>query len=272
MDSELKKIFGEIKKTRIDPAAKSVLREKVLLSARGYEPAYEEATPKRSWFLASHRIFAYVAVAVIFVGGVGISYSAETSLPGEALYQVKVVLNESVLRVFSVTQESRISFEANMADRRLSEAEVLLEKGELSGDIKNNLLEQALQRVDKFVTKTGDLNEKTVKEEEKEPSAESVVGEVVIESEVLATTTEDRFEKEKKDIKEGLSEARDRIEKAKSSLRVERGQDVRKGVERAVINANEARTLIRGAMEDRRGENNKSEEQKTGEKEGGDEN
>lgn len=64
-------------------------------------------------------------ILVLLVGGSGVSYAAEGSLPGEVLYPVKVHVNESVRGWVSVSEEAKADWEARRALRRLEEAEKL---------------------------------------------------------------------------------------------------------------------------------------------------
>lgn len=61
----------------------------------------------------------------------GVSYAAESALPGEPLYPVKVSVNEEVRAALTFDAEARAVWEAERALRRLEEAEALAAKNEL---------------------------------------------------------------------------------------------------------------------------------------------
>ncbi len=61
----------------------------------------------------------------------GISYAAEGAIPGDALYPVKVSVNEPVRAALTVSEKKRAEWEAERAGRRLSEAEELARRGAL---------------------------------------------------------------------------------------------------------------------------------------------
>jgi hypothetical protein len=79
------------------------------------------------------KLIEAMAVLLLIVGvGAGTSNAAEGSLPGDLLYPVKVSFNEPVEGVFAVSQAAKNSWDMKLADRRLSEAEVLAAQGRLT--------------------------------------------------------------------------------------------------------------------------------------------
>ena len=84
------------------------------------------------FFAAGHaRIAASAAVVILLVGG-GTSYAAESALPGDALYAVKIGINEKIAATLALSPEAHVHFDAQLADRRLQEAELLAAEGRLS--------------------------------------------------------------------------------------------------------------------------------------------
>lgn len=77
---------------------------------------------------------ALVVILALFLGG-GVSFAAENALPGDALYVVKTEVNENVRAALAVSAEADARWHANVAERRLKEAEALSARGELSGDV-----------------------------------------------------------------------------------------------------------------------------------------
>jgi prefoldin subunit 5 len=74
---------------------------------------------------------------VLFFGG-GISYFAESSLPDEFLYPIKIYVNENAEEAISVTDGMKADFEIQSASRRLAEIEKLAEKNKLTEKILEN--------------------------------------------------------------------------------------------------------------------------------------
>src|SRR3989344_3681106 len=95
------------------------------------------------FFAASYaRSMASAAVLIVLVGG-GTSYAAESALPGDSLYAVKIGINEKIASTLAVSPEAHVHFAAQLADRRLQEAERLAADGRLSSregvEVESNL-------------------------------------------------------------------------------------------------------------------------------------
>lgn len=71
-----------------------------------------------------------VLIIAILLGGA--SFSAENALPGDALYPVKVSINEEVKSALSFSAEAKARYEAKRAEKRLDEAEKLAAEGRLN--------------------------------------------------------------------------------------------------------------------------------------------
>ena len=76
-------------------------------------------------------VFASVLLLAMTVGGT-VSYAAESALPGEFLYGIKVHINEPLAGSFKFTSESRARYETRRTIRRLEEAEHLAVRSNLS--------------------------------------------------------------------------------------------------------------------------------------------
>ncbi len=79
-----------------------------------------------------------VVLIMLLVGG-SVSFAAQGSLPGDALYGVKVNFNERVEGALSMSGEAKANLEAHLAERRLIEAEKLASKGELNSEIESEI-------------------------------------------------------------------------------------------------------------------------------------
>ncbi len=69
--------------------------------------------------------FAAATLAILLVGGTGTAFAAQGALPGDALYGVKVNIEEPILGAFATSPEAQANWSAELASRRLSEAEQL---------------------------------------------------------------------------------------------------------------------------------------------------
>lgn len=83
-------------------------------------------TGRQAW-----RRFAPIALGLFLTVGIGTSYAAEGALPGDVLYPVKIYINESVKTSLARTPKESAKVEADLAIKRLEEAEVLEKSGRL---------------------------------------------------------------------------------------------------------------------------------------------
>jgi hypothetical protein len=81
-------------------------------------------------YVGSHGI-ATAALVCVLVVGVGTSYAAGGALPGDALYPVKININEKFEAVLASDVE-KVALSQKLTERRLEEAEILAARGELT--------------------------------------------------------------------------------------------------------------------------------------------
>jgi len=79
-------------------------------------------------------------IAIMLIAGGGTSYAAESSVPGDFLYPVKIEVNENVKSAFAVSNEAEASLQARLAEERLEEAEELAARGELTAETSANII------------------------------------------------------------------------------------------------------------------------------------
>lgn len=80
-----------------------------------------------------------IAAAIILAGGFGTSQMADSSLPGDALYGVKVHVNEPMKHAFAFSAESDAKVSAEILNRRAEEARALQSEGRLDAEAKAEL-------------------------------------------------------------------------------------------------------------------------------------
>ncbi len=145
----IKTIFREAKEVKLDKEKKNSIERDLLLFIKD-NPAKTEAKNGffKNVFLAGNIITAYkfrfrlttsVALAlslVLFIANV--SAKAESSLPGDVLYPVKVDFNEKIKLILSFSDEAKTKKNIQFNERRLQEAEQLIIKGKMN---KNNQIQ-----------------------------------------------------------------------------------------------------------------------------------
>jgi hypothetical protein len=91
---------------------------------------------------------AFALMLSLLLGTGSVSYAAEDALPGDILYSVKVRVNEEVQGVLAVSDEEKVSWAKERAERRVSEASELASQGRLDAEKKEtvaHLLEEHTQ-------------------------------------------------------------------------------------------------------------------------------
>ncbi|MFA6566196.1 MAG: DUF5667 domain-containing protein, partial [Candidatus Paceibacterota bacterium] len=105
--------------------------------------------------------FAIFVVAVFFLGGV--SYSAESAIPGDFLYPVKIYANEKAGGIIAVTDKMEAGFLAKSAGRRLLEIEKLAEKNKLTKEKLADLQNRFYENIKNFKEISQRMEEKNQK-------------------------------------------------------------------------------------------------------------
>jgi hypothetical protein len=132
-----------------DPIKDASLTESERISMRNNVVSFMEAHPVRQPLAIRIRETAitYIqyfnsgamrpvsfAFALVLVVGVGTSYAAEGALPGDPLYAVKVHFTEKVQGAFAISTTEKVEWNAELLERRLTEAETLAAEGKLTSD------------------------------------------------------------------------------------------------------------------------------------------
>ncbi len=115
------------------------LDEKKAVLARIVGPALS-ARPVRSpwsiysfsvWIQENRLLTSIAALLLIFLSGNGVVFAAERTLPGDALYPIKVDIVEPLRGALISSPVAKAEYQASIADRRLSESETLAIQGKL---------------------------------------------------------------------------------------------------------------------------------------------
>lgn len=146
MEDKLRK-FGEeargvVLSAQEKAAGRSMLEQYMLLTPVRAASA-PVAAKRRFGFMPSAMVGKAASVFSLVLGlmlsSAGVSYAAEGALPGDALYPVKVGVNEELRAALSPTAEAKAAWEAERAERRLAEAETLAKKGSLKAETRVSL-------------------------------------------------------------------------------------------------------------------------------------
>lgn len=99
---------------------------------------YADPAPVRGWSLFSLPVrlpaMAFAVLLLLGVSGGGL-YAAESALPGDALYGVKIHVNEAIRAKFQVSPEDRARWAVVRLQRRMDELRGLKARGSADEDI-----------------------------------------------------------------------------------------------------------------------------------------
>jgi hypothetical protein len=100
---------------------------------------YADPAPAPAWSLfrlpARLPALAFAVVLLLGASGGGLAYAAESALPGDALYGVKIYVNEAIRGSFQLTPEDRASWALRRFERRLDELHRLEARGRAQEEI-----------------------------------------------------------------------------------------------------------------------------------------
>jgi hypothetical protein len=155
MNNFFSNIQKEARKIALTPAERENMRLRLEGVMQAHAIPAMGAVPSPYFSSLISRISVPIAlVLIIAVGGGGLTYAAEGTLPGDLLYPVKISVNESVRGAFAFSDESKAEWHATAAERRMEEAETLADKGSLTPEVRSELeanFEEHAERVAEVV-------------------------------------------------------------------------------------------------------------------------
>ncbi|MEK7176705.1 MAG: DUF5667 domain-containing protein [Patescibacteria group bacterium] len=152
-EENFKKGIKELKNIRMTSAEKRAVLEKVFSSP--VESPYMERIPVFAVVTSHHARIILTGCLVAALSFSGVVYGSDRSLPGDLLYPVKTNFVEPVLDAVNHSPERKIVWEEEKIDRRIVEAEKLIEKDELD-DEKLEKLEKSIEKSSFAFTKAAD--------------------------------------------------------------------------------------------------------------------
>lgn len=126
MEEQFEKIFARAKQVSLTSDEKSAGRT-MLQSFMAMRPIRIRKSVR---FFGKHAAVAATTLSLL-LSAAGASYAAEGTVPGDALYAVKVNVNEEVRAALLASAKDKADWEAERAERRLSEVEALAARGKL---------------------------------------------------------------------------------------------------------------------------------------------
>lgn len=103
------------------------------------------------FFFGAHtkKIVPLALLGAILCGGT-VSFAAENTTPGDALYPIKIHVNEKMRGALALTNDAKASLEAELAEKRLKEAEELKSEDRLTNEKRAELRERFIEHEQKL--------------------------------------------------------------------------------------------------------------------------
>ncbi len=149
MRDELKKGIQDLKSIRLQKGEKADILKSVLNAP--IPSPYIHKISLWAVFKNPKYLYAFQTIVLLLViAGGAVAYNAETALPGENLYFIKVDLSEPLRDFFNTAPADKAEWESIKASRRLEEAADLVIKGELNEEKRSYLENRFNEHVDAF--------------------------------------------------------------------------------------------------------------------------
>lgn len=199
MENIIKKIKKGAKHTRLSAIEKAEMRnvlvrhvkvnpvDSAVLNARGIPSPFNINN------FRNKKGISILVIVGLLMGGT-VSFAAESTVPGDALFTVKVHVNENVRGVVSVTSKAKAEWEVKLVERRLEEVEKLA----MAPDVTPEVQQIAEQNLERYTERVKNRIEKFDDDEDDEDAMEvasnlsevfNVHEQVLLAMNVPATTT-----------------------------------------------------------------------------------
>jgi len=164
-------------------------------------------------FFNKEHMYAKLATILILLSGTGTAFAAENTIPGDALYNVKVNINENVRGALAISSEAKSNWEAQVAERRLDEASKLAAQGKLTAELETKLESKFTEQTQKIKDRIAKLQE-TGKEDSASELSTRLQSALQIHSEILDTLNS-ATDTPRQEIKPLLKQLKEEVESMK---------------------------------------------------------
>lgn len=134
-DKKIKNAIEEIKSIKMTDEEKSIMLKNILNTQFSQKTEKPVKSPYLKFyflnFTSNHLLRFAIIFGFIIIGAGGVAVASHNSLPGNALYSIKVKVMEPIGATFMLSPEKQAKYEINLATTRLVEAQVLLSQGNL---------------------------------------------------------------------------------------------------------------------------------------------
>jgi len=138
----------------------SFFENDVIISQDNRHRVWEQDIVTQSLYPKRKNMFITIITALSILFAWGASFAAESSLPGEFLYPVKIHVNENIESAFTFGAENEAELQLERIEERLLEQSELSAQWKLSSDIENSIQLQISHYVREFEEDTKEIENK----------------------------------------------------------------------------------------------------------------
>jgi len=136
MDKETQHFIDQLKRISLTDNERNILRANLESYIDFHPLPAEAAASPRSWNPLSgwntRHAFAIASFVLVITVGAGTCFAAESALPGDALYPIKINVNENVQTALAISPQQKAAVNATLAEARLQEAATLAAQQKLT--------------------------------------------------------------------------------------------------------------------------------------------
>lgn len=174
MNKLFKEVQKEIKKVSLTNTEKEVMLSHILTHASPEErigtirqPSQKILSYSFTTLFMQPRAVAFVLLFSIITSTTATSAFAEKALPGDILYPVKTKITEPARGLLVTTQEAKVVWQERLTERRLTEAEEVINRGNLDQKTRELIERSVDTQIDTFTEAVTKLSDDTPQGEDK---------------------------------------------------------------------------------------------------------
>ncbi len=156
MNQEFKKIINTAKNIRLSEIKKASIRAHVEEFIALTPIRQPQQSPLRSPFYFSRftmlhmtKVLSLVLI-VLVTGGSTMTLASEKTLPGDVFYTVKVNIKEPLEAKLARTPEAKLEFKTKQVEKRLTEAQILLQKNDTTPSKHKEVEDRVEQKIEEI--------------------------------------------------------------------------------------------------------------------------
>ncbi len=223
-DKYLKNLSDQSKKVSLSENEKQIMKSEVLEFMKN-NPMQGVNVGWSLWPIFQRPVLRYASMVAVLslVIFSGVSLAANNSLPGDVLYPIKVGVNEKVLGLLQVSDESKAQYDIQLAETRLEEIEKVSSKENLNESTKANissLLNKHIEDAKKHSDKVGNQNNNNLSAQINSELEASLNAH----KDILDELSKEKDSRASENIKEVLSNVNENINKVKKDR--QEGEDM----------------------------------------------